>query len=271
MKKPDLVWVPDENNVLDYRELWSVCKALKMLDNWEQLPDIIWTNSKKYLDNLEEWYKSYKIIYSYPENERKLSPKEIKKFRDIEESKQGLDIMNLVEISAWRYLEKKFHDNWEDVRIRKTTNYDDVKSWMDYIIEYKTRGDDWEKIVSDVVWVDLTVSDDKMTLYRKSLREKSAPKDYLKMMKSRKNKKIWFIPRLVWKIDKNLIYSFTNSYFIKVLEEWKLLGDDLLEECFIEAIKVLESTKKLDKKDELDESIISIISKSKEKAKHLIL
>ena len=151
MKKPNLPWVIDKEKILDYKNLLDISLLLKQIDK-----NISLSSKIKFLDdsdikNIEKWYRSYNMIYSYPSVERKLPKEEIKKFEKIDNSKTDFDIMNLVEISTWRLLEKFFFDNGDNVRIGKTITFDDVNSWMDYIVEFLNKSEGGETEVSDAV------------------------------------------------------------------------------------------------------------------------
>jgi len=266
MRKTHLEWVPDKNNVLDYKYLSDTSKAFRILENWWLFNEPIWVLDLEDLNNLEKWYFWYSAWYSYRAKERNLSKKEEQKFNDIEKSKWNLDIMNLVEISIWRLLEKYFFDNWDNVRVRKTTTFDDVNSWMDYIIEFL----DEKNKVSDIVWVDLTISEDEFNLWKKGLREKSKPLDYLDFMKNKKAQSFDFIPRLVLKLDRNLAYSFTNNYFVEIIEKWDTLNNDELEANFELAINDLNLKGIWLKEDLFSLQIQEVIDNSKQKAVKLI-
>jgi len=266
MKKPDLIWVPDENKVLEYRKLSDTAEAFKILENDWLFSEKMWSLDLDDLNNLEKWYFSYRSLYSYKTKKRKLSKKEKQKFSDIEKSKWNLDVMNLVEISIWRLLEKYFYDTWENVRVRKTTTFDDVNSWMDYIIEFL----DEKNKVSEIVWIDLTISENEYNLWKKSLRKKSNPSDYIDYIKNKEDKIFDFIPRLVLKLDRNLVYSFTNNFFTEVVEKWDTLTNEEIWENFLYAIDDLKN-KKIDiHKEDFALKIQKVILDSKEKAKHLI-
>jgi len=263
-KKVDLL--SDKKEVLDYKNLTNIAKAFKILEEWGLTKWEIWNLDETDLANFEKWYFSYRALYTYSSKERKLSKRDKEKFRIIEKSKWEIDIMNLVEIAIWRLLEKYFFDNWDYVRIKKTTTFDDVNSWLDYIIEFL---DDNGK-VSEIVGIDLTVSNDRFNLAQKKLRDKSKPNDYLDYISNREWKVFDFIPRLVLKLDKNLVYSFTNNYFVEIIEKWDILNNEELEQNFEYAINDLQRKELVAKEQSFKLTIQEIILDSKEKAKNLI-
>ena len=126
------VCVPDPNEVLDLKNLNPVWEIIK--NAWI----ISWANKLDDIDiaNVVNWYNLYKTAYSYPDREHKLSKKWEWIFEDINKQKWKSDIMWLVEIAIWRLLQNEYEKKGYDVRVRKTTNFDDVTSWIDYIVEY---------------------------------------------------------------------------------------------------------------------------------------
>lgn len=217
----DSVWIPDPNEVLDRRNLNPIWEAIK--SNFSNI-DLIDLDDQD-ISNLMNWYNNYKIAYSYPELNHKYSNKWqwILEKQSIEKWKS--DIMWLVEISIWRLLQYIFEMNWGNVRVRKTTNHDDVMSWLDYIVEFYE--EDWG--IKKFLWIDFTVSEEWALSLYKNQKKESSPDDYNSYYRKKYNKKIGVIPRIVMSLDKDLAYSFTNNFFITVLEKWWLLDDEDIE------------------------------------------
>ena len=230
---------PDPNEILNLKYLKPIGKIIKsdMTDfNWVKLDD-------EDISNLMNWYSSYQIIYSYPETEHKLSKKWKWIFEKISISKWKEDLMWLVEIAIWRLLQNEFEKKGYDVRVRKTSNFDDITSWIDYITEFHDK--QWN--ISEVVWIDFTISERGADSLTKNLKKYSDPEDYKKYFEKKNEKKIWKIPRVVMKLSRDLAYSFTNNFFISVLEGWHLLDSEDISENFtyaIEDIKWLNSWKR---------------------------
>ncbi len=224
----DLV-VPDPNWVLNLKYLKPIWKLLK--SKWLD----IWKNNLEDEDiaNLLNWYDWYKFIYSYPEKEHKLSKKWQWIFEKINKNKWEDDLMWLVEIAIWRLLQTEFENKWYDVRVRKTSNFDDITSWIDYIVEFHNKK--WD--ISEVIWIDFTISERWADSLYKNVKKFSYPKDYKEYYEKRNWKKIWKIPRVVMKLSRDLAYSFTNNFFITVLEEWHLLDNEDIQENFEYAIQ----------------------------------
>ena len=224
----DLV-VPDPNEVLNTKYLKPIWKILK--NEWKN----IWQSKLEDEDisNLLNWYESYKIIYSYPETEHKLSKKWKWIFEKINKQKWKEDLMWLVEIAIWRLLQAEFEKRDYDIRIRKTSNFDDITSWIDYVVEYYDNN--WN--VNEVIWIDFTISDRWADSLAKNFKKKSYPEDYKKHFEKRNWRKLKSIPRVVIKLSRDLAYSFTNNFFITVLEEWHLLDNDNISENFEYALQ----------------------------------
>jgi len=231
--------VPDPNEVLDLRNLkpiWEIIKGNLTNFNWINLDD-------EDISNLMNWYNSYKYIYSYPEYEHKLSKKWKWIFEKINKDKWKEDIMWLVEIAIWRLLQVEFEKRWYDVRVRKTSNFDDITSWIDYIVEYLDNN--WN--IWEVIWIDFTISERWADSLVKNIKKYSSPEDYKKYYERKTQEKIWKIPRVVMKLSRDLAYSFTNNFFISVLEEWQLLDNEDIQENFdyaLQDIKWLNSWKR---------------------------
>lgn len=231
-------WVYDENNVLNpwTKDIWY---SLKSIFEWSEInPQKLYKIDLQDLDNLSSWYDKYKIISSYPEKkDRIFSEKDKNLIAEIKSKKWNLDLMNLVEISIGWLLEKSLEDSGFNVRVRKTSDFDDFKSWIDYIVEYL----DENRNITNLVWIDLTISGDYHTIDRKKDRKTTKPLDYIDYLKSRK----WIeikndIPRLVLHIDRDFAFSMTNKYFEQVLEKWDLLDSEDISGIVNSAIKDLE-------------------------------
>lgn len=232
-------WFPDPNNIFDYKNLKPIWELLKLIDSWKEFGNIYWLDDED-IENIKKWYENYKLLYSYrPSSDRVYTKQQREKFKNLDKSKWKYDLMNLVEISIGRLLEKSFMDNWDEVRIRKTTTYDDVNSWLDYVIEFFD--DDWK--VSNVVWVDLTVSEKQWDSLYKTHKKVSSPVEYLSYLAKKNSIKLNSIPRVVITIDRDLAYSFTNNYFIDIVEKWNILSADDLESCFLYAVEDLKQVK----------------------------
>ena len=264
----ELNWVPDENQILEYTNLKKISDAFKDIKKPKKESDLLWWLDEIDSVNFRKWYESYSVLYTYPKVDRKLYWETKKKFDKVEKSKWDFDIMNLVEISAWRLLEKYFHDNWDNVRVRVTSKFDDFNWGVDYIIEFLETDENWKKIVWEVIWIDLTIAS---TISAQKLnRVETKPLDYLEFIKKREWKEFDSIPRLVLKMDRNLIYSFTNNYFTEILDKWDILDDEDITKNFDYALDDLKSkihTSKIE--EELNISILNVISDSREKAQHL--
>lgn len=255
----DLV-VPDPNNVLKREYLNPV---------WEILKGNISDINRSNLDNedisqLLNWYENYKIIYSYPENKHKLSKKWKWIFEEINISKWKSDIMWLVEISIWRLLQNEFEDKGYDVRIRKTTNFDDVTSGIDYVVEFKD--EQWN--LSDIIWIDFTISEIWADSLYKNLKKEAHPEDYKIYYEKKYNKKLKTIPRVVISLSRDLAYSFTNNFFFDVLEKGHLLDNEDIKENFEYAIEEIQKldiwSKKFqisNKVEQTNKKVIKILNK----------
>jgi len=230
LDKIDLV--PDPNNILDLKNLKPIAKLLK---NWVE--DVRWIKlDDEDISNLVNWLYNYKIIYSYPEKNRKLSKKWESIFKDIEKSKWEYDIMWLVEIAMWRLLQYEFEKKWYNVRLRKTTNFDDITSSIDYVAEFN----DKEGNIKNIIAIDFTISEIWANSLYKNFKKETFPSDYKDYYTKKTWKKLRSIPRVVIKFDRDLAYSFTNNFFITVLEKWNLLNSDDLEENFDYAVQDLK-------------------------------
>jgi hypothetical protein len=215
--------------VLDLKYLKPIWKIIK---NW--LTDIKNNNlDNEDISNLLNWYNDYNIIYSYPEGVNKLSKKWDWIFDKINQNKWEEDLMWLVEIAIWRLLQAEFEKRWYDVRVRKTSNFDDITSWIDYVVEFNNKK--WE--IYEVVWVDFTISEKWADSLYKNVNKSSNPKDYKKYFEKKNGKKLWKISRIVMKLSRDLAYSFTNNFFITVLEEWHLLDNENIKENFKYALE----------------------------------
>lgn len=231
-------WVIDENKIfnLDTKDVWYILKSISEWNeiNYQKLHKL----DTRDLDNLSSWYEKYKIISSYPQKkDRILSERDKNLISEIKSKKWNLDLMNLVEISIGWLLEKSLEDSWFNVRVRKTSDFDDFKSGIDYIVEYL----DENRNIKNLVWIDLTTSTDYHTIDRKKDRKMTKPLDYIEYLKSRK----WIeikndIPRLVLHIDRDFAFNMTNKYFEQVLKQWDLLDWEDISGIVNSAIEDLE-------------------------------
>jgi hypothetical protein len=71
---------------------------------------------------------------------------------------------------------------------------------------------------------------------------------------------------LVLKLDKNLVYSFTNNYFTEITEKGDTLDYNELEKNFEYALDDLKRKKTQAKKNSFNSAISNIINDSKNKA-----
>ncbi len=231
-------WVFDENKIFNLviKDIWYI---LKSISEWNEInPQKLHKIDSADLDNLSSWYEKYKIISSYPTNkDRILSERDENLIDEIKSKKWNLDLMNLVEISIWGLLEKSLEDSGFNVRVRKTSDFDDLKAWIDYIVEYL----DENRNITNLVWIDLTTSGDYHTIDRKKDRKTTTPLDYIDYIKSRKWIEIKnYIPRLVLHIDRDFAFSMTNKYFEQVVKKWDLLDWEDISDIVSFAIDDLE-------------------------------
>lgn len=219
-------WVYDPECILDVWFLYKIAKTLKQFEHNEFYPEIKWFDEND-VDNLRKWYAVYQKFYSYEtKNKINITDKQKKIIKKHEKQKWDKDLMSLIEISFLRLLENQFIKSWENVKIRKTSVYDDTFSGIDYIIEYLD--DKWD-IVS-TIWVDLYSWNNEEKLEEKKERKFSTPIEYLQYRKENNIWYFWRIPRVVFHVDRNLLYSFTNNYFTEIYENWKILDSGKIDE-----------------------------------------
>lgn len=244
------ITVPDENNILKLKDLNNIWKYIK--NTWIDLDKINLDDID--MSNLINWYNNYKIAYSYPERENKLSKKWKWIIEKINNDKWESDIMWLVEISIWRLLQNKFEKEWHDVRVRKTTNFDDITSGIDYVIEFFDKN--WEII--NVIGMDFTVSKKWADSLYKNIKKEAFPEDYKYYHEKKYGKKLKKVSRVVFTLSKDLAYSFTNNFFTEVLEKWMLLDNEDIDENLSLAIQELKNKSNI-------RNVKFVISNTKEK------
>lgn len=261
----------DKNEVLDISFLSPIWEIISKLEKGESVDWLTWW------DKIKSWYDDYKVMYSYSDKYNLKTPKQLEIIQEINSKKDNSDLMNLVEISIWRLLEKYFSEAMPWARVRKTTLADDYFWSIDYIIEFKWN--DW-KIVS-VMWVDLTVLESlndyelERRLFEKKAKKVTKPLDYIWYLEWTWRWTIRDVPRLVLHFNKDIAYHFTNNYFADVFEKWKLLTSEEVTNNLEYAIDdyndfQLSNFKKGIDINNIDNKIISLIDQSKRNISSII-
>lgn len=234
-KKPYILWnnfngLNDKNNVLEPLLLWPIWEFFSIRENWFYYDPIIeWSKVDKLdLKKLEEWYEKFIIENTYPSLNSEYKKWEI--FNQIEKRKWNYDFMNLVEISVWKLLESKLNE-WKAkdsyVILRTTTKEDDIKWWIDYIVEFY---ENWK--LDNVVWIDVTTSRKSFINKENKHRDFTFPRDYCDFYRKKTWEKLKKMPRIILEIPKDISYSYTNEFFKSVLEEWNALNDEHIKDSF---------------------------------------
>ena len=151
----------DKNEILDLEFLKPIWEVLSKIDSWEEV---------EWFDKIKDWYNTFKIVYSYTDAYNPKTKEQLSRIKEISNKKDSSDIMNLVEIAIWRLLESYFSNKMNNVKVRKTSIWDDYFGSVDYIVEFKW--EDWK--VESAVWIDLTVleSSNELELKRRLLQKK---------------------------------------------------------------------------------------------------
>jgi len=259
------IQLADSNEVLDLEFLKPIWRILSLLDTWKSIEWIKW--AKK----VEEWYKIFKVMYSYTDSYNKKTWYQEDIISKISAKKENCDLMNLVEISVWRLLESYFSSKLDNVRVRKTTMADDYLWSVDYIIEFKW--ENWK--IDSAVWVDLTVfeSMDEYELERRLIDKKkkkhTKPLDYIKYIQWTWKWNIQEIPRIILHFNKDVAYHFTNNYFADIFEKWKILSDEQIRanlDYAIDDFNDFSWMKNVMNIDKVNYKILNLISESKNSA-----
>lgn len=229
-------WIYDENEIITPLTK-NIGSSLRLISEWNLLNEIN-NLDKDDLLNLFSWYEKYKIISSYPSSRnKKFLDQDTDFISSIKSKKWKCDLMNLVEISISSLLEKSLFDLKYEVRVRKTSDFDDFRSGIDYIVEYF----DKDKKLTKVVWIDLSISDNSADIETKKLQKRSKPIDYIKYARKKHNLNLESVPRLVLHIDRDYAFSLTNNYFVSVLEKWNLLDSDEINDILLYSTQDLEN------------------------------
>lgn len=229
-------WIYDENEIITPLTK-NIGSSLRLISEWNLLNEIN-NLDKDDLLNLFSWYEKYKIISSYPSSRnKKFLDQDTDFISSIKSKKWKCDLMNLVEISISSLLEKSLFDLKYEVRVRKTSDFDDFRSGIDYIVEYF----DKDKKLTKVVWIDLSISDNLADIETKKLQKRSKPIDYIKYARKKHNLNLESVPRLVLHIDRDYAFSLTNNYFVSVLEKWNLLDSDEINDILRYSTQDLEN------------------------------
>lgn len=231
-------WIYDENEIITSltKNIGAAMKSFSadtfyIKENNSKLDDIDFLN-------LFSWYEKYKIISSYPSSRnKKFLDQDTDFISSIKSKKWKCDLMNLVEISVSSLLEKSLFDLKYEVRVRKTSDFDDFRSGIDYIVEYF----DKDKKLTKVVWIDLSISNNSADIETKKLQKRSKPIDYIKYARKKHNLNLESVPRLVLHIDRDYAFSLTNNYFVSVLEKWNLLDSDEINDILLYSTQDLEN------------------------------
>lgn len=254
----------DNHEVLDLSFLKPIWEIISKIDKWESVEWIKWWK------NIYNWYNDYKVMYWYSDLYNKKTPKQLEIIQEISSKKNNSDIMNLVEIAIWRLVEKYFNDKFSNVRVRKTSLWDDYFWSIDYILEFKDS--EWE--IESAVWVDLTVieSINNIELDRRLLEKKkkktTKPMDYIKYINWTNKWNIQEIPRIILHFNKDIAYHFTNNYFADVFEKWKILSNDEINSDLDYAIDDYNDFRNINTKrafdiNQINYKIIELIDESK--------
>lgn len=229
-------WIYDENEIITPLTK-NIGSSLRLISEWNLLNEIN-NLDKDDLLNLFSWYEKYKIISSYPSSRnKKFLDQDTDFISSIKSKKWKCDLMNLVEISISSLLEKSLFDLKYEVRVRKTSDFDDFRSGIDYIVEYF----DKDKKLTKVVWIDLSISDNSADIETKKLQKRSKPIDYIKYARKKHKLNLESVPRLVLHIDRDYAFSLTNNYFVSVLEKWNLLDSDEINDILRYSTQDLEN------------------------------
>lgn len=264
----DLDVINDENRVLNWKILNPIWLLISTLDKKNIDKDCLSLLKQKLtnkyfdwedFDSIVSWYTDYSLMHTYPSRDVNLWDRTKKIDSFIEWSKDRFDLMNIIEIWVSRLLEEKYKNKWHNVRVMKTTKWDDYHAKLDYIVEFFYDNNKFKTSI----WIDLTLSANPFTIYEKQKYKSSKPLDYMNYLKRRKIRlKSWKIPRIVLDLDKDLIYSFINSFYEEVLNNsWKLLESDQVKDVYNYALEELET---ILSKRKINDTLLQYFSKMNE-------
>lgn len=213
LKQIDDPGIEIDENIISSKELKFILSAVK----WN-------------FDNLDEEEQDAQNLYNRLAHKKNqgywTSDKETKKLLHSDFAIQALKnsgeleknqyILNEVIEYCILDLLKLFFEN-ENIKVFKSSLYDDIKSKIDLIIEWK----------KNTIWVDITISSNKKILSDKSLKNNILPTEYNIYLwkKTQKNKgKIFIenpkrIERIVLPFEPNLAQIFLNEYIDMIRTE----------------------------------------------------
>ncbi len=159
----DNSWMRVNNDIIEPSDLRFMLSWVKW--NFDWLPEYDIPLAK----NVNRWFKSkQEKVYSL-DNPLISNDRVVQRLHGSWEMNTNQKLLSdLMEYAVLDFLQAKFKEKW--IKVLKTSEYDDIKSWVDYILI----GKDWQKL-----WVDLTFSTNEEILSKKRSLESILPIEFL--------------------------------------------------------------------------------------------
>ncbi len=209
-------WIEIDNNIISPIQLKKMITAANTKENTE---DKETQNIRKRIE-----HRRQKFSYSSKNQSVKKQLSKDKSIQNLKSNKklsQNQSILNeLIEICIrdllWYYLFKEK----QDMKVILASEYDNIKSWVDFIIEFET--DEW----IDYYWLDLTLSSNEDILKKKETKITAEPLEFsiVKNWYDKGNTEIHSIPKIciqksVLPIQPHLVQLLVAEYIDMISTE----------------------------------------------------
>ena len=231
-------WIEINDRIITSNDLKVFIASLK--GNNEYLSEM----EKREANNIRNWYSERKKTNWYEirnPNLRKILDNDnaIKSLNQSWKLDKNQALLNeLIETALLDLLQFHFRDKW--IRVIKTSKYDDIKSWIDYILEIWT--EDW----IEYIWIDLTLSSNHEIIEWKNNRKKTNPLEFSIIRTWKSQESMVEIPsnirlnmdRKVLVLEPNFVQIFLYEYMdmVRVKEDVNQINDSTVEIAIEETI-----------------------------------
>lgn len=213
MDNSEWLWV----QIINWQNIIESCPNFNNFNSSSHINEKTWEKLNINQINLLKWYNLNNNTYKY--DKLQLNSKDKTTLKEIKADKYDT-FKWLVEVVAWKllkeYIESFYKNNEKIVTVKITSEYDDLKSWVDCIVQIKDKIS-WN---ISIQWIDIAVTTNDSYLNKKRERTQTYCWELNLSNWDKFNKEI---PRRVLEFEPSVFANFMKNYLNQVID-WEDLN-----------------------------------------------